>query len=97
MNRKYPVSIIRQGISDLRISLDEKDWDKSNANAQVVLDHIPLAISIDRCNLYYPSLDGVFCVGTQSYLRAPKELVRKLNKMNRIIKTARKNMPKKRK
>ena len=40
-----------------------------------------------------PTLDGLYRIGTMRYMDAPKKVMRSIDKMNRIIKSAKNNMP----
>lgn len=76
-------------------AVDESRWDDATSISEQFLVVLPSALDPSRCQIGAPHLDGIYMLGTMSYERATPKAKRKLNKMNRILKTAKNNLPKK--
>lgn len=89
---KIPVVEIYSIQHRLGAALDAQSWDECTQLANEVIDQIRLAINPSTSQTGTPHLDGVFCVGMMRYEAAPKATKRALNKMNRILRTAKRTL-----
>jgi len=94
---EIPIRRLWKNRERLGVALDESQWDESKALADLIVDDIRLALDPSKSIVLPPTLDGVYTVGTVRYERAPDKIKRTLNKMNRILRTAKMNIPRKRK
>ncbi len=76
-------------------AVDESRWDESASISKQFLVILREAVNPSKCQIGVPHLDGIYTLGTTSYERAPAKPKRALHKMNRILKTAQMNLPKK--
>jgi len=89
-----PIRILWRLRDELGHAVDDQRWDEAKALADQICKLIRLALDPSKCQIGKPSLDGVFTIGTMRYERGPGSAVRAINKMNRILKTAKNNIPK---
>lgn len=87
---EIPVSAIVRIRLQLHDAIVELEWDTCVRLADEVCQQIKLAMNPVTCQIGDGKvhLDGVFNIGTMHYEDAPRRAKRALNKMNRIIKTA---------
>lgn len=76
-------------------AVDESRWDDATSISEQFLVVLRKAMDPSKCQVGERHLDGIYTLGTTSYERATPKAKKKLNKMNRILKTAKKNLPKK--
>ncbi len=76
-------------------AVDESRWDDAASISEQFLVVLRKAVSLSECQVGTRHLEGIYTVGTTSYERATHKAKKKLNKMNRILKTAKNNLPKK--
>lgn len=76
-------------------ALDNSRWGEVESISGQIVVGIKEALDPSRCQVGTPHLDGLYMIGTVRYDRAPPKSKRALNKMNRILRTAKKNMPRK--
>lgn len=69
------------------------DWDEALRLAKLIVSGIRDALDPSACG-GQPTLDGLYNVGTMRYTRAPRKTKKAITKMNRILKTAKQNVPK---
>jgi len=83
-----PVNEIWKRQRRLNDAIEEGAWDECVQLASEVCEQIRLALNPATSQTGKVHLDGVFGVGTMRYNRAPVKAKRALDKMNRIIRTA---------
>lgn len=86
---EIPVVRLQRLLHQLNITAEQSDWPTCAALARKVIATIRLAVSPESSQTGKPHLDGIYTVGTLRYIRAPADVQRLLNRMNRIIRTAR--------
>lgn len=89
---EIPVAIIWTLQRRLDKAIRERLWDECAELAQTVTAQLKLAMNLATSHTAIVHLEGVFGVGTMQYDNAPPHVKRVLNKMNRIIRTARKTI-----
>jgi len=85
---EVPVTVIWKHQRRLNDAIEEGAWEECVQLANAVCVQIRLALNPATSQTGKVHLDGVFSVGTMRYGRAPAKVKRALDKMNRIIKTA---------
>lgn len=81
----------------LKKSVANEKWDESRRLSKLIVEDIKLAVSFDRCKTGTPHLEGLYRIGTMTYMYAPAKVKRSLDRMNLIIKSAKENLPKNKK
>ena len=74
---------------------DDSRWDDAAGISEQILVVLRKAMDPSKCQVGTRHLDGIYTLGTTDYEMAPPKAKRKLNKMNRILRTAKNNLPKK--
>lgn len=90
--RRAPVTRAISLQRKLHEAVDASEWDRCIELAGKICKQIKLALDPKTCQTGIPHLDGVYSIGTMRYERGPKDVVRAINKMNRIIKTAKRTL-----
>lgn len=72
----------------LHQELEDGNWKSCKVLSSDILNTMKLALNPATCKTDKPHIDGVYAVGSMRYERAPKDIKRVLNNMNRVIKTA---------
>ena len=83
-----PIAVIHKIQPRISAAIEARDWDTCTLLANEICEQIKLAMNPATAHTGKVHLDGVYSVGTMRYDRAPKKAKRALNKMNRIMKTA---------
>lgn len=89
---KVPVSKIWVLQRRLNAAVEAAKWDRCVKLVERICKQIKLAMDPKTSQTGKPHLDGVYSIGTLRYERAPKDVIRALHKMNRIIKTAKRTL-----
>lgn len=74
-------------------AVESYDWDEATCLAKLIVSGIREALDPATCG-GQPTLDGLYSVGDMRYANAPKKAKKALTKMNRILRTAKQNIPK---
>lgn len=77
----------------LSAAVDETRWDEAESLARAIMKDIKPAMDRSTCGVGKPHLDGLYTIGTMRYGSAPPKTRRLLNRMNRILRTAKRNVP----
>lgn len=85
---EIPVAAICRLRRLMESAIEEEAWDSVANMAKEVCRQIRLALNPSTSQTGKVHLDGVYNVGTMRYQDAPKKAKKALDKMNRIIKTA---------
>ena len=80
----------------LKVLVADREWDEARDVSKSIVEDIKLAIDFDHCKTGTPHLEGLYSIGTMTYMYAPRKVKRSLDKMNLIIKSAKENIPAKR-
>lgn len=75
-------------------AIESPDWDEALRLAKLITSGIREALDPVACGAGKPTLDGLYSVGFMRYMNAPKKTKKALTKMNRILRTAKRNIPK---
>ncbi len=90
---EIPVSVIWKLQRKINKAIDAELWDESAALANAVVAQLKLAMNpVTAHTGGKPHLDGVYNVGTMRYSQAPRKTTAAINRMNRIIKTAKRTL-----
>lgn len=89
-----PIKRLWNNQESLNNVIDFEDWDEAERISKLIVSDIKEALDFDKCKTGTPTLDGIYGVGTIRYTKAPKNVRKSIDKMNRIIKTAKDNVPK---
>jgi hypothetical protein len=90
---KIPIRKLWKCRDRLDESVDSHDWDESAKLAEAITAGIRDAVDPSLCG-GQPTLDGLYTIGNMRYARAPKKTKKAITKMNRILRTAKRNVPK---
>jgi len=93
-NEELPVSMAVNDLRKLNQIIENEQWDECVPLSEKILSNVRLALDKRTCRTGKPHLDGVYSTGRMYYQYAPKKIVRTLDKMNRIIRTAKESVPK---
>lgn len=85
---ELPVSVCCNSIRLLNQLIAEERWEESVSVSKKILENVALALDPRKCKTGTPHLDGVYSTGRMYYSNAPPEVRRALDRMNRIIRTA---------
>ncbi len=94
-DEEIPISKLWTLRNLLAEAVDDSQWEEVISIVKQLLVVLRDALDPGKCKTGTPHLDGLYMLGTMDYERAPAKARRALNKMNRIIKTAKMNLPKK--
>lgn len=97
MNEEIPIKRLNKLREKMSEAISASKWDEAEILAKKMIGIIPLAVNIDTCRTGKPHLDGVIAVGADHYLNATKGACRAIGMFNRILKTARRTVRKRRK
>jgi hypothetical protein len=76
-------------------AVEDSRWDDVTGISGQLLVVLRKAVDPSKCQVGVAHLDGIYTLGTTSYEKATPKAKRALNKMNRILRTAKMNLPKK--
>lgn len=85
---EIPVAVIWKLRERIEVAVDGREWDACAELANEVCQQLRAAVGPATCRTGKPHLDAVYSVGTMRYQSAPRHAKRALDKMNRIIRTA---------
>lgn len=89
---ELPVSACKNGIRILNELVEEGRWEECIPVSKRILENVALALNPRKCRTGSPHLDGVYSTGRMHYINAPPNVRRALDKMNRIIRTAKESV-----
>ena len=95
MTEELPIRRLWKYREQLNKAVDGGEWEEATRLSKLIVSDIRFALDPATCGTGKPTLDGLYSIGTQRYVRAPDKTKRAINHMNRILKTAKKNIPRK--
>lgn len=94
---EHPVRAIHRLRDDLGAALHKKQWKRAGNRARSLLKAIPLMLEQREAEFGRPTLDGVYAVGTMTYIYAHKKTRTAIERFNQTLRESKALLAKKQK